>query len=177
MKLSGKIGSVILGVGAAVAATAAGAWLYFASAPKAVPEVRFATLKGELISTADLRGKVTLINFWATSCAPCVKELPGIAAAWKKYNTQGFETIAVAMEYDPPNYVKSFTERNQLPFKVALDARGEIAKAFGAINGDVRVVPTSFVIDRQGRVIKSYLGELDFVKFEALLVAALKEAA
>ena len=177
MKLSGKIGSVILGVSAAVAATAAGVWLYVASAPKSAPEVKFATLKGELISTADLRGKVTLVNFWATSCAPCVKELPGIAAAWKKYNAQGFETIAVAMEYDPPNYVKSFTERNQLPFKVALDARGEIAKAFGAINGDVRVVPTSFVIDRQGRVIKSYLGELDFVKFEALLVAALKEAA
>ena len=172
MKLSGKIGSVILGVGAAIA----GAWLYFASAPKPAPEVKFATLKGELISTADLRGKVTLINFWATSCAPCVKELPGIAAAYKKYHAQGFETIAVAMEYDPPNYVKSFTERNQLPFMVALDARGEIAKAFGAINGEVRVVPTSFVIDRQGRVIKRYLGELDFVKFEALLVAALKEA-
>ena len=173
MKISGKMGSAILGLCAAGAA----GWLYFSSAPKAAPEVKFATLKGEIVSTRDLRGKVTLINFWATSCAPCVKELPGIAAAWKKYNAQGFETIAVAMEYDPPNYVKSFTERNQLPFKVALDARGEIAKAFGAINGDVRVVPTSFVIDKQGRVIKSYLGELDFVNFEALLVAALKEAA
>lgn len=173
MQWSGKVISVIAGV----CALGAGVWLYAASAPPAAPQVKFATLKGELISTADLRGKVTLINFWATSCAPCVKELPGIAAAWKKYNTQGFETIAVAMEYDPPHYVKSFTERHQLPFKVALDARGEIAKAFGAINGDVRVVPTSFVIDRQGRVIKRYLGELDFVKFEALLVAALKEAA
>ena len=170
--LSGKVVSVILGVGAVAAA----AWLYLASAPPVAPQVSFATLKGELLSTSDLRGKVILINFWATSCAPCVKELPGIASAYKKYNAQGFETIAVAMEYDPPNYVKSFSERNQLPFKVALDARGEIAKAFGKINGDVRVVPTSFVIDRQGRVIKSYLGELDFVKFEALLVAELKQA-
>jgi peroxiredoxin len=173
MKLSGSVISVILGTCGAVAA----AWLYVASAPQGAPQVTFATLKGELINTSDLRGKVTLINFWATSCAPCVKELPGIAATYKKYNAQGFETIAVAMEYDPPNYVKSFSERNQLPFKVALDARGEIAKEFGKINGDVRVVPTSFVIDKQGRVIKSYLGELDFVKFEALLQAALKEAA
>jgi len=173
MKLSGRITSVILGA----CAIGAAAWLVVASAPQAAPQVKFATLKGELISTSDLRGKVTLINFWATSCAPCVKELPGIAATYKKYNAQGFETIAVAMEYDPPNYVKNFAERNQLPFKVALDARGEIAKEFGKISGEVRVVPTSFVIDKQGRIIKSYLGELDFVKFQALLEAALKEAA
>ena len=173
MKLSGKVTSVIAGVGVLGVA----AWLVLASAPQPAPQVKFATLKGELITTSDLRGKVTLINFWATSCAPCVKELPGIAATWKKYNAQGFEVIAVAMEYDPSNYVKNFTERNQLPFKVALDARGEIAREFGKVSGEVRVVPTSFVIDKRGRIIKSYLGELDFVKFQALLEAALKEAA
>ena len=173
MKISGKVASVIAGAGLVAAA----AWLYFAGAPQPAPQVKFATLKGELISTSDLRGKVTLINFWATSCAPCVKELPGIAAAYRKYSAQGFEVIAVAMEYDPSNYVKNFTERHQLPFKVALDARGEIAREFGKFSGEVRVVPTSFVIDRQGRIIKSYLGELDFVKFHALLEAALKEAA
>ncbi len=173
MKLSGKLTSVIAGV----CVLGVAAWLVLASAPQPAPQVKFATLKGELISTSDLRGKVTLINFWATSCAPCVKELPGIAETWKKYNAQGFEVIAVAMEYDPSLYVKNFTERNQLPFKVALDARGEIAREFGKVSGEVRVVPTSFVIDKQGRIIKSYLGELDFVKFRALLEAALKEAA
>ena len=176
MKPSTKTTSVIVAA-CATAAAAVALWLYLASAPPAAPQVTFATLKGELIRTGDLRGKVTLVNFWATSCAPCVKELPGIAAAYKKYHAQGFETIAVAMEYDRPDYVKNFSERHQLPFKIALDARGEIAKEFGKINGEVRVVPTSFVIDKQGRIIKSYLGELDFVKFEALLVAALKEAA
>ena len=175
--LSGGSSSVIAGGCALGVAAAVAAWLYLASAPQAAPQVQFATLKGELISTADLRGKVTLINFWATSCAPCVKELPGIAAAYKKYQAQGFETIAVAMEYDPPQYVKTFTERHQLPFKIALDARGELAREFGKAGGGVRVVPTSFVIDRQGRIIKSYLGELDFVKFNALLEAALKEPA
>ena len=100
-----------------------------------------------------------------------------MAEVYKKYNAQGFETIAVAMEYDRPDYGKTFSERYQVPFKVAREARGEIAQAFGKVNGDVRVVPTSFVIDKQGRIIKSYLGELDFVKFQALLEAALKEAA
>ena len=141
------------------------------------PDVKFSTLSGQVISTADLKGKVTLINFWATSCAPCVKELPGMAEVYKKYQAQGFETIAVAMEYDPPNYVKNFTERHKLPFPVALDARGEIAQAFGKVSGEVRVVPTSFVIDKRGRIIKSYLGELDFAKLQTLLEAALKEAA
>ena len=173
MQLSGKLTSVI--AGACVLGVAA--WLVLASAPQPAPQVKFATLKGELISTSDLRGKVTLINFWATSCAPCVKELPGIADTYRKYHAQGFETIAVAMEYDPPNYVKHFAERNQLPFKVAFDARGEIAREFGKVVGEVRVVPTSFVIDKKGRIIKSYLGELDFVKFQTLLEAALKEAA
>ena len=173
VKLSVKVSSVI----AAAGAIGVGVWLYLASAPQLAPQVKFATLKGELIATSDLKGKVTLINFWATSCAPCVKELPGMAEVYKKYNAQGFETIAVAMEYDRPDYVKNFSERHQLPFKVALDARGEIAQAFGKVNGDVRVVPTSFVIDKQGRIIKSYLGELDFVKFQVLLEAALKEAA
>ena len=166
-------------LGLTLAALAIAGWLTFVLFDRAplAPDVKFSTLSGRVISTQDLRGKVTLINFWATSCAPCVKELPGMAEVYKKYNAQGFETIAVAMEYDPPNYVKNFSERNQLPFPVALDARGEIAQAFGKVRGDVRVVPTSFVIDKQGRVIKSYLGELDFVKFQVLLETALKEAA
>ena len=166
-------------LGLTLVALAIAGWLTFVLFDRAplAPDVKFSTLSGRVISTQDLRGKVTLINFWATSCAPCVKELPGMAEVYKKYNARGFETIAVAMEYDPPNYVKNFSERNQLPFPVALDARGEIAQAFGKVRGDVRVVPTSFVIDKQGRVIKSYLGELDFVKFQVLLETALKEAA
>ena len=76
------------------------------------------------------------------------------------------------MEYDPPNYVKNYTERNKLPFKVALDARGDLAKSFG----DVSMTPTTFIVDKKGRIIKSYLGEPDFDKLHALLDAALKEA-
>jgi peroxiredoxin len=76
------------------------------------------------------------------------------------------------MEYDPPAYVKTFSERNQVPFKVALDTRGEIAKRFN----DVRVVPTTFLIDRQGRIVKSWLGEIDFSKLDGILADALKSS-
>jgi peroxiredoxin len=144
----------------------------FSSGLSEAPEVRFATTRGELLSTSDLRGKVILINFWATSCAPCLKEMPQLAATHVKYAAQGFETVAVAMDYDPPGLVRDFALRHALPFRVAFDTRGEIAKRFG----DVRVVPTSFLIDRHGRVILTRAGELDFGTLHPLLEKALKES-
>ena len=140
---------------------------------KEAPEVRFSTLKGELVNMSDLRGKVVLINFWATSCAPCVKEMPQLAATWDKYNGRGFETVAVAMDYDPPRLVRDFAERLKLPFHIAFDTRGEIAKRFG----DVKAVPATFVIDKRGRIILSRLGEIEFDKLTPLLDGALAEPA
>lgn len=140
---------------------------------KEAPEVRFATLAGELVDMSELRGRVVLVNFWATTCVPCVKEMPQLAATWSKYNPRGFETIAVAMDYDPPDRVRDFAERFKLPFRIAFDTRGEIARRFG----DVRAVPASFVIDRRGRIILTQLGELDFDKLHPILEIALKEPA
>ena len=139
---------------------------------KEAPEVQFATIRGELLRMSDLRGKVVLVNFWATSCAPCVKEMPQLAALHTKYAPQGLETVAVAMDYDPPGQVQDFARRFALPFRVAFDPRGEIARRFG----EVRVVPTSFLIDRHGRVILTRAGELDFDALKARLELALKES-
>jgi peroxiredoxin len=158
-------------IGIALAIAAVGAYFAFGQ-QRAMPDVRFATLTGEMIASGDLRGKVTLVNFWATSCVTCVAEMPRVISTYNKFKDRGFETIAVAMEYDPPNYVKNYAERNKLPFKVAMDARGELAKSFG----DVSMTPTTFIVDKKGRIIKSYLGEPDFDKLHALLDAALKEA-
>ncbi len=135
------------------------------------PQVTFVSLQGEKISTASLRGKVVLVNFWATDCAVCVKEMPEITATYNKYRAQGFETIAVAMRHDPPNHVLAYVENNKLPFTVALDPMGELARAFG----DVKLTPTSFVIDRQGQVVMRILGELEFAKLHALLEEKLQE--
>src|SRR3546814_11048392 len=74
---------------------------------------------------------------------------------------KGFETIAVAMQYDPANYVKYYADTRKLPFTVAIDAQGEIAKAFG----DVKLTPTSFLIDKEGHIIKRYLGNYDKASF------------
>ncbi|MEW6313801.1 MAG: TlpA disulfide reductase family protein [Pseudomonadota bacterium] len=129
------------------------------------PMTSFTTLAGEKTSLQEMRGKVVLVNFWATTCPPCAREMPRLAEAYRKYHGRGYETVAVAMSYDPPLYVKRFTEQYQLPFKMVLDADGTIAAAFA----DVNATPTSYLIDRQGRIVRRVVGELEFPAFEALL--------
>ena len=131
----------------------------------AAPAVTFTTLEGQPIALESLRGKVVLVNFWATSCPGCIKEMPGMVETYQQYKNKGFEIIAVAMSYDPPNYVLNFVQTRQLPFPVALDIDGAHARAFG----NVQLTPTSFIIGKDGAVLEQKIGELDFVKLKALL--------
>jgi peroxiredoxin len=156
----------------ALAVVAIGLFLYNAGLHKSTtPPVTFVSIKGERIATADLRGKVTLVNFWATDCPICIKEMPQLVETHKKYQSRGYETIAVAMRHDPPNYVLAYAEKNALPFKVVLDPMGEIAKAFG----DVKLTPTTFVMDKRGHVVSKFQGEPDFGRLHTLIEEKLKE--
>ena len=140
-------------------------------ATTAAPAVAFTSIKGERVTTQDLRGRVVLVNFWATDCVVCVKEMPRMVTTYRKYQPRGFEFIAVAMSYDPPNYVLNYTEKNALPFRVALDPMGELAKAFG----DVKLTPTTIVIDKRGNIVARIIGEPDFAKLDALIEQKLAE--
>lgn len=133
------------------------------------PSVSFKTLEGQQLSSESLRGKVVLVNFWATSCGSCVKEMPELVQTYDKYRERGLELVAVAMSYDPPSYVQNFAKTHELPFKVALDADGSNAKAFG----DVQLTPTTFLIDKQGNVLKRYVGIPDFAAMHQLIEKAL----
>ena len=136
---------------------------------EAAPDVTFISLAGDKISTQGLRGKVVMVNFWATSCTTCVKEMPQMVETYNKFKGQGLEFVAVAMKYDPPNYVINFTATRKLPFTVALDSGGDLAKAFG----DVTLTPTTFVIGKDGKILKRYVGEPEFSELHALLHKAL----
>ena len=94
-----------------------------------VPDATFTLLSGEKLSTGDLKGKVYLINFWATSCATCVKEMPQMVSTYKQFKDKGLDFVAVAMNYDPPMYVMNYAKTRELPFKVAMDADGALANA------------------------------------------------
>ena len=133
------------------------------------PQVTFVSLKGESVPPAP--GKVMLVNFWATDCPVCVREMPDLVQTYEKYRGRGLEVVAVAMRHDPPNYVIRYAEANRLPFKVALDSLGEHAKAFGG----VRLTPTTFVIDRRGNIAERIVGRADFGKLNALIEKKLEE--
>jgi len=137
----------------------------------AAPEVAYTLLDGSKGGTQALRGKVVLVNFWATSCASCVQEMPQLVATHRKYRARGVETLAVAMRHDPPALVADFAESRKLPFGVVIDNTGAIARAFG----EVRLTPTTFVIDKQGAIVKRYVGAPDFVALHALLEQLLTE--
>ena len=141
------------------------------NAKQAAPSLSFTNLQGNKTSTQSLQGKVYMVNFWATSCTTCVKEMPQLIASYEKFRAQGLEFFAVAMSYDPPNYVLNFTETRQLPFQVVIDVEGKIAQAFG----DVKLTPTTFVIDKQGNIIKRYVGEPSFAELDQLLAQLLKQ--
>ena len=159
---------------AGLAIVATGAFTAFLATPQRVaPEARFATLGGESFTTSDLRGKVTVVNFWATWCPDCVREMPSMAERHLKYSPRGYEMIAVAMSYDHPNEVARFAQTRALPFKVALDGDGAISRSFG----DIRATPTTFLIDKRGRILKQYLGEPEWSEFHALVERALGDPA
>lgn len=155
---------------AAAAAIAIGALGYSSmTATKPAPEVTFTSITGEEVSMQSLRGKVVMVNFWATSCTTCIKEMPQMVQTYNKYKDKGLDFVAVAMSYDPPNYVLNYAQTRNLPFKVALDTQGKVARSFD----DVKLTPTTYVIDKEGNIIKRYVGEPDFAALHQLIEKAL----
>ena len=141
-------------------------------AQDAAPESTFVLLDGSRQTTADMKGKVTLVNFWATSCTTCVAEMPQIVATHDKYKAKGYDTLAVAMQYDPPSYVVNFAETRKLPFKVAIDNTGKVAQAWG----DVKLTPTTYIVNKQGQIVKKYVGAPNFDELHKLIEKLLAEA-
>ena len=159
--------------GVALAAFAGiGAYVYLGAGQQAAPSSTFVLLDGSQQTTADLRGKVTLVNFWATSCTTCVAEMPEIISTYQKYKDKGFDTLAVAMQYDPPAYVVNYAESRKLPFQIAIDNTGANAKAWG----DVKLTPSTFIVDKQGKIVKSFVGAPDFAELHKLIEKLLAEA-
>ena len=129
------------------------------------PNVTFITIHGKEISMASLKGKVVLVNFWATDCSVCVREMPDLINTYNAYKTKGFEVIAVAMPYDPPAQVLNYVTQKALPFPVMHDGFGEITKQFSGVNS----TPTAYIFDKQGKRLQYTVGALDFNKLNRLL--------
>jgi len=111
-------------------------------------------LDGRTISLASLRGKVTLVNFWATWCGPCRAEIPDLVALQQKYRDQ-LQILGISEDEASPETVKQFAAKFSVNYPVAM-VTPELEKLFG----NVSALPTTFVIDREGRVVQKHVGML-----------------
>lgn len=136
------------------------------------PEFSYTLLDGTPSSSRTMAGQVLLVNFWATSCAPCLQEMPALVDTYRKFHARGFQTLAVAASYDPPALVSRFAEHHALPFGVVIDNTGAIARAFA----DVPVTPTTFLIDRRGLIVLRHEGTADFPALHARIDKLLSQA-
>lgn len=130
-----------------------------------MPNVLFTTIEGKTIKTSELKGKVVMVNFWATDCQSCVAEMPDIVQTYQTYKAKGLVVIAVAMPYDPPAQVLNYVQQKQLPFLVMHDGFGTITDQFGHI----ALTPTTFIYDRSGKQLKHIVGAINFTQLNALL--------
>jgi peroxiredoxin len=135
------------------------------------PASSFVLLDGSTLTSAQLQGKVSLVNFWATSCTTCVAEMPELVTTHNKFKDRGYETLAVAMSYDPPSYVVNFAQTRQLPFKVAIDNTGAVARAWG----DIQLTPTTFLVNKRGEIVKRFVGAPNFAELHQLIEKLLAE--
>lgn len=153
----------------AVAVLAGG--LYLATRPVLAPVVDYTVLDGSRHRSDALRGQVVVVNFWATTCTVCMAEMPDLVVVHRERQGRGLQTLAVAMQYDPPARVAGYAQAKGLPFPVVIDNTGEIARRFGPVAG----TPTTVVINRRGEIVRRYVGAPDFGQLRALLDRLLAE--
>ncbi|MGA2183217.1 MAG: TlpA disulfide reductase family protein [Bryobacteraceae bacterium] len=133
-------------------------------------DFRLADLAGSRWQLSDRRGKVVLVNFWATWCPPCRQETPGLVRLYRDYRAKGVEVVGIAMDDDPRRAVPPFLLRYSVPYTVLVpDSSFQLAS-------DIDSLPTTLLIDRKGRVAKVYVGAIGESEVEDELNALLKES-
>jgi peroxiredoxin len=133
----------------------------------AAPDLAMTDLNGGTLHTANYKGKVVLVNFWAAWCTPCAEEVPQFMALEKKYHDRGLQVIGVSVE-DDPGELRDFYRKYQMNYPVA-PADIKIADAFGGVLG----LPTTFVIGKDSLIHGKHNGTTDFSALEQEVVALL----
>jgi len=131
------------------------------SATEAAP-LRLKNLRGEQHSLSDYKGKVVLVNFWASWCGPCITEIPSLRDLYGKMTGEAFEILAVNVK-EGPFKVHKFSGLVAMPFPILLDPEGKAFDSWGA-----HVLPTSFLIDSEGHIQRKVVGPLDWASEEVV---------
>ena len=130
-----------------------------------IPEFSITTLDNQTITEKNLAGKVTLIQFWATTCGTCIAEMPLLKKIHQQYSDQNYQTIAIAMSYDPEEQVRGFTQKNQLPFMVAMDKNNQLVQIFG----NITLTPTTILVNPKGQIIGTFICPVDQNRLQEMI--------
>jgi peroxiredoxin len=138
---------------------------------KPMPEFALPTVSGGSWNLVDHRGKVVLINFWATWCPPCREETPALVNLTNRYAPQGYTTVGITMDEEPLSVVPAFIDRYEVSYPILLP------KPDTDIVGAIESLPTSILIDKQGRMARAYVGAVREADIEEHIRTLLSEQA
>jgi peroxiredoxin len=136
---------------------------------KPAPNFTLKDADGNPVNLADYRGKVVLVNFWATWCGPCEMEIPWFVEFEQKYKDQGFAVLGVSMDDDGWKSVRPYVASHKINYRVVIGSE-MVSQQFG----EIEALPTSFVVDRQGRIASHHEGLVDKRDYQNEIVKLLE---